>query len=110
MNKTLETQNSKGLSGKVNPVPGDLLMYVYDAEYFLIEDMPLYLVIDKKFVRGTKDYLWCVEDKDMYCFSMICNNASHISHVFEAVTEAEDNQDVVLKFYVRLSDLLPLND
>ena len=110
MNKTLETQNPKGLSTTVNPVPGDLLIYIYDAEYFLIEDMPLYLVIDKKFVRGTKDYLWRVEDKDMYCFSMICNNASYIGHVFEAVTEAENNQDAVLQHYVRLSDLLPLND
>lgn len=107
MNKTLETQNPKGLSATVNPVPGDLLIYICDEEYFLIEDMPLYLVIDKKLVRGTKDYLW---GGDYYCYSMICNNASYIGHVFEAVTEAKDNQDAVLQLYVRLSDLLPLND
>lgn len=111
MNKTLETQNSKGLSGTINPVPGDLLIYIYDAEYFLIEDMPLYLVIDKNFVKGTSGNLkWCNKDKDMHCFSLICNNRSHISQMFEACAEVEDNKDPVLKFYVRLSDLLPLND
>jgi hypothetical protein len=111
MNKTLETQLN-GVSYVINPVPGDLLIWVYDSDYALIEDMPLYLIIE----RSENDYYDDVKVDNIYscntCFTLLIATGENAMLTFSVNgIKSRDNSDtVILDSYVRVSDLISLDD